>query len=109
MFNNLFHEDNSRKMNESDFLKLNLDDVFIIDVRNAFELGGGYLKCANNIPFTELLSLPSILPKDKIILTYCNYGNRAGRAALALYEAGYNAYSLGGYALFSRELKNKCG
>ncbi|MGL5956398.1 MAG: rhodanese-like domain-containing protein [Brevinema sp.] len=108
MLNNIYHSDNSRTLTEEDFFNLDLSEVYIVDVRNSFELSSGHLECAHNIPFSELLSLPKKLPKDKIILTYCNYGNRAGKAALALAEAGYNAYSLGGYALFSGELKNRC-
>lgn len=98
----------NRKMSESEFLSLRLEDVFIIDVRNAFELGGGHLECAHNIPFVDILETPQNIPENKIVLTYCNYGNRAGQAADALYKAGYNAYSLGGYSLFSAKLKNKC-
>lgn len=93
---------------EDEFLKMNLQDVFIIDVRNSFELANGFLECAHNIPFSELLTLPEILPKDKLILTYCNYGNRAGESARVLQDSGYRAVSLGGYSLFSNQLKNKC-
>ncbi len=106
MSNSVFHKDNDRVISESEFLKLNMDDVYIIDVRNPFELASGSLKCAHNIPYGDLLT--SDLPKDKIILTYCNYGNRAGRAALALADEGYNTYSLGGYSLFSDKVKNRC-
>lgn len=108
MFNNELHQNHDRKMSEEEFLALDLDNVYIIDVRNPFELSGGVLQCAQNIPFSELLTLPSYLPKDKTILTYCHYGNRAGRAALALFEAGYNAYSLGGYSLLSQKIKQNC-
>lgn len=108
MWNNSLYSEHGNVFSEDEFLNLNLDDVFIIDVRNLFEQGGGYLQCSHNIPFTELLHLPDLLPKDKIILTYCNYGNRAGRSAKALSEAGYKAYSLGGYSLFSAKIKKKC-
>jgi len=110
MFNKVFHEDNDRQIDEKEFLALNLNDVYIIDVRNNFELCGGSLDIAHNIPFSEIiqLSTQSKIPKDKIILTYCNYGNRAGKAALELYKDGFNAYCLGGYALFSNKIINKC-
>ncbi|MDK2818184.1 MAG: rhodanese-like domain-containing protein [Spirochaetota bacterium] len=108
MINNILHQDHNRQISERDFLLLNMDDVYIIDVRNSFELSSGFLKCAQNIPFSEVLTFPFYIPKDKIILTYCNYGNRAGKVALALFEAGYNAYSLGGYSLFSQKIKSKC-
>ncbi|MGL4561391.1 MAG: rhodanese-like domain-containing protein [Brevinema sp.] len=95
-------------ISEEDFLKLDLNDVYIIDVRHPFEQVTGYLGISVNIPFVELISIPLSIPKNKTILTYCNYGNRAGRSALILREHGYNAYSLGGYALFSEKLKKRC-
>ncbi|MGL4677684.1 MAG: rhodanese-like domain-containing protein [Brevinema sp.] len=108
MLNKIYHSDNSRKLSEEEFFSIDLSEVYIVDVRNPFELSSGALQCAHNIPFSELLSLPTKLPKNKTILAYCNYGNRAGQAALALSKAGYNAYSLGGYTLFSQKLKNRC-
>ncbi|MGL4394020.1 MAG: rhodanese-like domain-containing protein [Brevinema sp.] len=96
------------KITEKDFFDMDLSDVYIIDVRHPFEQASGYLGIAHNIPFAEVIQFPEILPKDKIILTYCNYGNRAGQSAQALKEKGYNAYCLGGYALFSEKLKKRC-
>ena len=108
MLRGLLPSHSNPKMSEEEFLAKDLKDMYIIDVRNPFELGGGYLECAHNIPYTEVIQLPASIPKDKIVLTYCNYGNRAGQVANLLSKAGYNAYSLGGYALFSQTLKNKC-
>ena len=38
MFNNELHQNHDRKISEQDFLSLDLDKVYIIDVRNSFEL-----------------------------------------------------------------------
>ncbi|MGL4388065.1 MAG: rhodanese-like domain-containing protein [Brevinema sp.] len=96
------------KISENDFFKMDLKDVYIIDVRHSFEQNTGFLGIAANIPFVAVVQCPPTLPKDKVILTYCNYGNRAGQSATILREKGYNAYSLGGYALFSDKLKKRC-
>ncbi|MGL4367868.1 MAG: rhodanese-like domain-containing protein [Brevinemataceae bacterium] len=106
MINKIHQNDSSRCISEKEFFALNMKDVYIIDVRHAFETTSGCLENAHNIPFIDIGTKE--LPKDKIILTYCNYGNRAGQAALQLYNKGYNAYNLGGYALFSKKLIDRC-
>lgn len=99
---------NKIKLTEEEFFALDLKDIYIVDVRHPFELVSGSLGIANNIPFINIFEDPTVLPKDKIILTYCNYGNRAGKTAAFLQDNGYKAYSLGGYSLFSEKLKKRC-
>ncbi|RHZ37216.1 rhodanese-like domain-containing protein [endosymbiont GvMRE of Glomus versiforme] len=66
--------------------------TLIIDVRNNWE-HQELKKLPNsvNIPFLELISKPEnyITDKNKLVITYCNYGNRSGQAARMLRERGY--------------------
>ncbi len=77
----------------------------LIDVRSKEEYESGHLKDAVNIAVEDMASgiLPDF-PKDTPILTYCNFGGRAGRAKTILESAGFtNVENGGGY----RELKVK--
>jgi len=83
--------------------KTKLDQIksqaLIIDVRDNWE-HEALKKLPNsiNIPFLELISKPEkyITDKDKLVITYCNYGNRSGQAAQILRAKGYQAFVLEG-------------
>jgi len=83
--------------------KTKLDQIksqaLIIDVRDNWE-HQTLKKLPNsiNIPFLELVSKPEkyITDKDKLVITYCNYGNRSSQAAQILREKGYQALVLEG-------------
>lgn len=65
-------------------------DVFFLDVREPKELEElGTIKGYVNIPLGQLESRLSELPKDKLILTACNRGVRAARAADILGKNGF--------------------
>ena len=66
------------------------DGVILLDVRdpNEIEELGGY-EGAINIPVTQLERRLGELPKDKTILTACNGGGRASRAAAILEKNGF--------------------
>jgi len=81
-------------------LKQKLDageDIFLLDVRQPHELEEiGAIKGAVNIPIDELEGRLSEVPGDKPVVTYCNRGGRASRAAKMLEEAGYDVIQQGG-------------
>ncbi|MBD3270035.1 hypothetical protein GF376_00750 [Candidatus Peregrinibacteria bacterium] len=72
------------------------DDFFLIDVRTPFENSEGHIPGSINIPLDELPSNINELPKNKQIVTYCNYGSRSGVAEKFLKEKGFTADKLNG-------------
>jgi rhodanese-related sulfurtransferase len=64
--------------------------VLILDVRNQDEGNAGMIKGAKLIPDEELAARMADVPKDKLIVTYCNTGIRAEMAYHKLKEKGYN-------------------
>ena len=61
----------------------------VIDVRTLEEWKSGYLESAINIEWQNITNIESLLPKNEEILLYCRSGNRSGKAAKILIEAGY--------------------
>jgi len=76
---------------KSEFEKIRLK-ALIIDVRDNWE-HQELKKLPNsiNIPFLELVNEPEkfIKNKNQLVITYCNFGNRSGKAAKFLREKGY--------------------
>ena len=67
--------------------------ALIIDVRDKLE--HQTLKTFSNsvnIPYENLIAEPEkyITDKNQLIITYCNYGNRSGKAASFLRKEGYS-------------------
>jgi rhodanese-related sulfurtransferase len=65
-------------------------NVMIIDARTADEGKAGKLKNAKLIPVEELKDRLAEIPKDKLIVFYCNTGTIAEVAYNTLRELGYN-------------------
>ena len=66
------------------------DSVFFLDVREPDEIQKlGTLKGYVNIPLGQLEARLKELPKNKPIITACNHGVRAGRAAAILEKNGF--------------------
>src|SRR3990172_11603441 len=74
----------------------NHENIFLLDVRTPEEFEEQRIKGSANIPITELEKRISEVPKDKEIITICEYGNRSLRAAYFLNKKGYKAFSLTG-------------
>lgn len=71
----------------------------IVDVRPAEDFASGHIVNAKNIPLTDILSQPDAVrkKKDRVLLTVCDNGMVAKRAADTLRKAGYeSAFSLQG-------------
>jgi rhodanese-related sulfurtransferase len=67
----------------------------IIDVRSADEYAGGHIAGALNVPIDTLPKAADKLP-DGPIITTCQLGGRAGRAADLLDLAGRTAFAIDG-------------
>lgn len=73
--------------------------ALVIDVRAAEAYQQGHIANARNIPLAEIANDPDPVKKkkDKVLLTVCDTGGVAQRAADALRKAGYeSAFSLQG-------------
>jgi rhodanese-related sulfurtransferase len=73
-------------------------NVFLLDVREPKELQEyGSIKGYTNIPLSQVESRLSEIPKDKVIVTLCERGVRAGRAANVLTRHGYTVTAACGH------------
>ena len=69
---------------------LKAGNVFLLDVREPKELDEfGSIKGYVNIPLGQLDSRLAEIPKDKVIVTLCQRGVRAGKAGELLLKNGY--------------------
>jgi rhodanese-related sulfurtransferase len=65
------------------------DAPFVLDVRTPEEYASGYVPGAANIPYDQIASRLSEVPKDKEVVLYCRSGRRAQMAAEVLASNGY--------------------
>jgi len=89
-------------------LKAKLDEVRIIDVREAEEFAEGHVPNAINVPLGAFIrdlkrKGEELVPKDKEVVVYCGSGVRGGIAASFVQEKGWeNVKNLtGGYAAWT--------
>lgn len=74
---------------------------FLLDVRTPSEYSAGHVPNAVNIPVDELRSRLKELPQDRLIVTYCQVGQRGYLATRILNQSGYQAKNLsGGYTTY---------
>jgi len=85
-----------------EFLSLDRESIFILDVRTKDEYDLGHIEGAVNIPVDEIRQNLGKIPKDKKIIVYCSVGLRAYVACRVLYQNGFNeVYNLsGGYKMY---------
>jgi len=68
--------------------------LLVIDVRSAEEYAAGHVPGAVNIPYDQVASRLSEIPKDKEVVLYCRSGRRSGLAAETLEANGYKDLQL---------------
>ena len=74
------------------------EGALMLDVREPAEVAQGALKGAVRIPLHQLRARAFELPKDRLIVAYCQQGLRGYVAERILKQLGYNAANLsGGY------------
>ena len=76
-----------------------IENVFIIDVREFSEYEEGHLSNSVNIPLGNIESVGDIygIEKESKIIVYCRSGNRSKTAQVMLEKLGYtNVYDMGG-------------
>jgi rhodanese-related sulfurtransferase len=75
------------------------NEAMLLDVRMYVEThknGADLIPRAKNIPLLRLLWNLDELPRDRTIITFCESGKRAGKAADMLNARGFKALSGGG-------------
>jgi rhodanese-related sulfurtransferase len=69
-----------------------------VDVRTDGERERGYIPGSKHIPLQKLRQRYHELPKDRMIITYCQSGQRSYNASRFLQQHGYTVKNLsGGY------------
>ncbi len=81
----------------------------IVDVRTEEEFLKGHIPMAVNVPLSDIQSGNHNLPKNKILLTYCQYGGGSALASRILAQAGYKVINtVGGIVQYKGALtKNR--
>ena len=88
-----------------------LNDAYLIDVRNELQFSTKTIEGAINIPAEKLRDRLDEIPKDKKVVVFCNKGFTSYNASRILTQHGFdNVYSLsGGYLLYKEIVKNNKG
>lgn len=71
-------------------------EVLLLDIREPYELQGGYAEGALCIPMNSVPDRLAELPQGRVIAIYCAAGVRSYGVAHWLRERGYEAWSLPG-------------
>jgi rhodanese-related sulfurtransferase len=64
--------------------------MMVIDARDAGQFSKAHIPGAVNIEWRKVLEQRAKIPKDKMVLIYCNTGSLSAQAGLALRLAGYD-------------------
>lgn len=70
--------------------KAEYPNMMIIDARDAGQFGKSHIPGAVNIEWRKVLEQRAKIPKDKMVLIYCNTGSLSAQAGFALRVAGYD-------------------
>ncbi len=73
-----------------------LDEVFLLDVREPLEWDAGHIEQAVHIPMGDLNARVDEIPQDQTIVCVCRSGARSQAVADALNRAGWTAHNLDG-------------
>lgn len=73
--------------------------MMVIDARDAGQFAKSHIPGAVNIEWRKVLEQRSQIPKNKMVLVYCNTGSLSAQAGLALRLSGYENVRIlqGGY------------
>ena len=90
-----------KSINASEIKSLDTEKVLLLDIRSReeFEING--IKGSVNVPFDEISTGLSKLPKDKPVYVLCRTGDLSEEVAEILEDRGYDVYNIeGGYAAY---------
>ncbi|MGA0056958.1 MAG: rhodanese-like domain-containing protein [Burkholderiaceae bacterium] len=69
--------------------KAEYSKIMVIDARDAGQFAKGHIPGAVNIEWRKVLEQREKLPRDKMVLIYCNTGSLSAQAGFALRVAGH--------------------
>lgn len=99
-------EEKVQSITIQDFIKLDLKQVTVVDLREADEVLIKKVPGAVNIPFSKISSELSKLSKEKSVYVFCRTGDFSEEVTEILIERGYNAYNVeGGYEAYQKYIK----
>ena len=67
-----------------------LDDVYVLDVREQIEYDEKHIPGVTLLPMSEIQSRLDEVPKDKEVIITCRTGNRSGQVTQFLAQNGYD-------------------
>ena len=92
LFKNLFNKE------QVDVAAKLAEGAIIVDVRTPGEFAQGHAKGSINIPLNEIQNhVNDLKNKNKVIITCCRSGGRAGSATKFLRNAGIETYNAGSW------------
>ncbi|MCL8027529.1 rhodanese-like domain-containing protein [Nocardioides bruguierae] len=75
-------------------LRLHGEGALLLDVREPDEWAEVHVDGATHLPLGHLD--PADVPSDRLVVAVCRSGNRSGKAAAVLAEAGHHVVNMGG-------------
>ncbi|MDH5285812.1 MAG: rhodanese-like domain-containing protein [Betaproteobacteria bacterium] len=66
------------------------EQPFVLDVREAWELGVCRLEDAHHVPLAQLPAAVATLPRERDIVLVCHHGRRSMHAGIWLRNAGFD-------------------
>ncbi|HHH50679.1 MAG TPA: rhodanese-like domain-containing protein [Saprospiraceae bacterium] len=92
LFKNLFNKE------QVDVAAKLAEGAIIVDVRTPGEFATGHVKGSINIPLNDIQNhVNDLKSKNKVIITVCRSGARAGSATSFLRNAGIETYNAGSW------------
>jgi rhodanese-related sulfurtransferase len=82
------------QIDPAEAVRLAHDGALLLDVREPEEWTAGHVPEAVHMPLGELD--PTAVPHDRVVVAVCRSGNRSGRGAARLADAGIDARNLAG-------------
>ena len=90
-----------KRINALEIDSLDLGKVLLLDIRSRKEFESNSIKGSVNVPFDEISSGLSKLPKDKPVYVLCRTGDLSEEVAEILEDRGYDVYNIeGGHAAY---------
>jgi rhodanese-related sulfurtransferase len=65
-------------------------NIMVIDARDAAQFAKGHIPGAVNMDWRQVLAQRHTIPKDRMVLIYCNTGSLSAQAGFALRVAGWD-------------------
>ena len=90
-----------KRINASEISALDTGKVLLLDIRSSQEFERNSIKGSVNVPFDDISSGLSKLPKDKPVYVLCRTGDLSEEVAEILEDRGYDVYNIeGGHAAY---------